>query len=56
MLLLTNVMIHTGNTPLIPIGSIWPSSGCDCTWCRVLEFTEAFGILVTYEPLVSAER
>ena len=28
----------------------------DRAWCRVLEFAEEFGISVSYDPLVLAER
>ena len=34
---------------------LWLPDG-DRAWCRVVEFAEEFGISVSYDPLVLAER
>ena len=53
---LVELTLQTGNAPLILTGIIWPVTGGDRAWCRVLEFAEEFGISVSYDPLVLGER
>ena len=53
---LVELTLQTGNAPVILTGILRPGPSGDRAWCRVVEFAEEFGISVSYEPLVLAER
>ena len=53
---LVELTLQTGNAPVILTGILRPGPDGDRAWCRVVEFAEEFGISVSYEPLVLAER
>ena len=53
---LVELTLQTGNAPVILTGILRPGPSGDRAWCRVVEFAEEFGISVSYDPLVLAER
>ena len=53
---LVELTLQTGNAPVILTGILRPGPDGDRAWCRVVEFAEEFGISVSYDPLVLAER
>ena len=53
---LVELTLQTGNAPVILSGILRPGPDGDRAWCRVVEFAEEFGISVSYDPLVLAER
>lgn len=53
---LVELTLQTDNAPVILTGILRPGPDGDRAWCWVVEFAEEFGISVSYEPLVLAER
>ncbi len=53
---LVELTLQTGNAPVILTGILRQGPDGDRAWCRVVEFAEEFGISVSYDPLVLAER
>ena len=53
---LVELTLQTGDAPVILTGILRPGPDGDRAWCRVVEFAEEFGISVSFEPQVLAER
>ena len=53
---LVELTLQIGNAPVILTGILRPGPSGDRAWCRVVEFVKEFGISVSYDPLVLAER
>ena len=53
---LVELILQSGNAPVIFTGILRPGSNGDRVWCCVVGFVEEFGISVSYDPLVLGER
>ena len=53
---LFEMSLHSGSAPVILQGILRPGTDGDRAWRRVVEFAEAFGISVGFDPLRLGER